>query len=325
MVGSKDYNNPDGGKFNLATAHRQPGSTVKVITYSAALSDGFTAATIVDDSPISFPIPGGPAYTPVDYSGRFMGKVPLRMALANSLNIPAVRTLNQIGIPRMVSLAQNMGVKSWDKPDEYGLSITLGGAEATMLDMATVFGTLAHGGKRTDLNPILSVTDAKGTVLEKNTTAFQPQVVDPAVAFIISDILADNQARSAAFGPNSVLQIPGHTVSVKTGTSDNKRDNWAIGYTDNYVVTVWVGNNDNSPMSQTIASGVTGASPIWSRIMTELLTRHPERKRVVPAEVVQRPCFGRMEYFVKGTENTATCSRFIQVTPTPQPFWQRFR
>jgi 1A family penicillin-binding protein len=325
MVGSKDFNDPNGGKVNLATAHRQPGSTVKVITYSAALSNGFTAATVLDDSPVTFPNPGGAAYTPVNYNGRYMGRVPLRLALANSLNIPAVKTLNQVGIPKMVTFAKNMGVRSWNKPSDYGLSITLGGAEATMLDMATVFGTLASDGKRTDLNPILKITDAKGAVLEEKHTGFQPQVVDPGVTYIISDILADNQSRAAAFGPNSVLVIPGHTVSVKTGTSDNKRDNWTIGYTDNYVVTVWVGNNDNSPMSPTLASGITGAAPIWNRIMTELLAKHPEAKRSIPPGITQRSCFGRMEYFVAGTEASVPCSRFIPVTPTLQPFWRRFR
>jgi 1A family penicillin-binding protein len=325
MVGSKDFHDPNGGNVNLATAHRQPGSTVKVITYSAALTNGLTAASVIDDAPITYPSPGGVPYTPVNYDGKYFGRVPLRFALANSLNIPAVKTLNQIGIPTMVTLAKNMGVTSWGDPEAYGLSVTLGGAEATMLDMATVFGTLAHEGKRTDLNPILSITDSKGSVLEKKQTSYQPQAISRAVSFIISDILADTQTRTAAFGPNSVLNIPGHTVSVKTGTSDNKRDNWTIGYTDNYVVTVWVGNNDNTPMSPTLASGITGAAPIWNRTMTLLLSQHKETKRVPPPDVTQKPCFGRVEYFVLGTEGNAFCSRIIQATPTLPPFWRRFR
>lgn len=325
MVGSKDFDDPNGGKVNLATSYRQPGSTVKAITYSAALGNGFTAATVLEDTPITYQTSGGPAYTPVNYDGRYRGRVPLRFALANSLNIPAVKTLNRIGIPTMVNLAKNMGVKSWNDPSAYGLSITLGGAETTMLDLATAFGTLAHQGRRTDLNPILKITDAKGTLLEEKKQILGPQVVDDAITFIISDILADNQTRAAVFGPNSVLNIPGHTVSVKTGTSDNKRDNWTVGYTNNYVVTVWVGNNDNSPMSPTLASGITGAAPIWSRIMTDLLAKHPEVKPTPPSDLVQRPCFGRMEYFIKGTENSVPCSRFIQGSPTPLPLWQRFR
>lgn len=325
MVGSKDFNDPNGGKVNLATSYRQPGSTVKVITYSAALSNGFTAASVVEDTPVTFPNPGGSPYTPVNYDGRHFGRVPLRFALANSLNIPAVKTLNRIGIPTMVTMAKEMGVSSWSDPDSYGLSVTLGGAETTMLDMATVFGTLADNGKRTDLNPILKITDAKGAVLEQKQQSFKPQVLDDSVAFIISDILSDNQSRATAFGPNSILSIPGHTVSVKTGTSDNKRDNWTIGYTDNRVVTVWVGNNDNSPMSPTLASGITGAAPIWNRIMTGLLKKTPGKKRVIPSDITQRACFGRMEYFVKGTEGSAICSRSPQVSQAPPPIWQRFR
>lgn len=325
MVGSKDYDDPNGGKVNLATSLRQPGSTVKVITYSAALEHGFTAASVLDDSRITFPNPGGEPYTPVNYDGRYRGRIPLRGALANSLNIPAVKTLNQIGIPTMVDLARDMGVRSWNNPDGYGLSVTLGGAEATMLDMATVFGTLSQNGKRVDLNPILKITDAEGSVLEEKKTISKSQVLDESVAFIISDILADNQSRAPTFGTNSILTIPGHTVSVKTGTSDNKRDNWTIGYTDKLVVTVWVGNNDNSPMSPTLASGITGAAPIWNRIMSSLLTKKPEGKRVIPAGITQKACFGRMEYFVRGTENQATCSRSPETTPMPLPIWRRFR
>jgi len=325
MVGSKNFNDPNGGKVNLATAYRQPGSTVKAITYSAALANGFTAATILEDTPVTYQTAGAPAYAPVNYDDRYFGRVPLRFALANSLNIPAVKTLNRIGIPTMVTLAKNMGVTSWGDPNRYGLSVTLGGAETTMLDLTTAFGTLANQGRRIDLNPILKITDAKGTILEEKKPTLGPQVVDASIAYIISDILADTQTRSAAFGSNSVLDIPGHTVSVKTGTSDNKRDNWTIGYTNNYVVTVWVGNNDNSPMSQTLASGITGAAPIWNRIMTELLNKNPEIKPTMPPDVIQRPCFGRMEYFIKGTENSVSCSRFTQVTPAPRPFWRRFR
>ncbi len=325
MVGSKDFNNPNGGKVNLTTAYRQPGSTVKVITYSAALANGFTAASIVDDTPITYPNPGGTPYTPVNYDGTYRGRVPLRFALANSLNIPAVKILQQVGIPTMVTLAQEMGIRSWQDPEAYGLAVTLGGSEATMLEMATVFGTLAHSGKRTDLNPILKISDVKGEIIEEKTNPPQPQVLDERIAFIISDILSDNQSRAAAFGANSILTIPNHTVSVKTGTSDNKRDNWTIGYTDHRVVTVWVGNNDNSPMSPTLASGITGAAPIWNRVMTNLLEKIPEKKRAIPSDIVQRACFGRMEYFIKGTENSVSCSRSREATPTTQPLWQRFR
>lgn len=318
MIGSRDFDDPNGGNVNLATSLRQPGSTVKVITYSAALSHGFTAATILDDSPASFPSGGGTMYTPVNYDGRYRGRLPLRLALANSLNIPAVKTLQQIGIPTVVRLGRDMGIQSWDSQGDYGLSLTLGSAEVTMLDMATVNGTLANQGKRVDINPILKITNYKGDILEEKKEVQGRQILQPGVAFIISDILSDNTARTLAFGHSSPLVIPGHKVSVKTGTSDNKRDNWTNGYTSDYVTIVWVGNNDNTPMSQTLASGITGAAPIWNRIMTLLLSHKPDKPQQLPDDVVARPCNGRIEYFLKGTENTAFCQfKFSTITPSP--------
>lgn len=317
MVGSKDFSDPKDGNVNLTTSLRQPGSSIKVVTYSAALSRGFTVATILDDSPISYSNPGSPVYSPVNYDGRFHGKVPLRIALANSFNIPAVKVLNQIGVPEMVDLGKKMGIKSWTEPDKYGLSITLGAAETTMTDMSTVYGVLANGGVRVDINPIIKITDYKGNVLEEKSFVLNTgqRVLDEGVAFIISSILSDNNARSLEFGINSPLNIKGKTVSVKTGTSDNKRDNWTIGYTPSYLVATWVGNNDNSPMSQDLASGITGAAPIWNKIMTMLLTNTPDVKPNLPMDIVQKPCFGRIEYFIKGTEKSVNCI----FTPAPSP------
>ena len=317
MVGSKDFNDPNGGNVNVTTSLRQPGSSIKPVTYSAALSNGFTAASILDDSPISFPAAVG-TYNPVNYDGKFHGKISLRTALANSLNIPAVKTLQAVGIPTMVHLARDMGVSHWDVDGNYGLSLTLGSAEVTMLDMVTVNGTLANGGKRVDLNPILKITNYKDEVVDDKATIPFRQILQPGVAYIISSILSDNQARSMEFGPNSPLNIPGHTVSVKTGTTDNKRDNWTNGYTPDYVVSVWVGNNDNSPMSQSLASGITGAAPIWNRIISSLLLNKPDIKIPLPDDVVEIPCNGRTEYFLKGTESTANCRQFFYTT-TPKP------
>jgi len=309
MVGSKDFNDPNGGNVNLATSLRQPGSSIKVVTYSAALQHGFTAATILDDTPVTFSNPWE-TYSPVNYDGSFHGKVPLRIALGNSFNIPAVKTLNQIGIPTMVNLGKQMGIQSWGDPSQYGLSITLGGADVTMLDMSRVYGTLANQGKEVDLNPILKITDYKGNVLEQKDNSNIPsnQVIDPGIAFIMGDILADNNARMTEFGPNSPLNIPGHYVSVKTGTTDNKRDNWTDGYTPNFVVVTWVGNNDNSPMSQALASGITGAAPIWNKIMTNLVNSKPNNPPTPPSDVVQKSCYGHNEYFISGTENSVSCS-----------------
>ncbi len=332
MVGSKDFQEPKSGNVNGTIALRQPGSSIKVVTYSAALSQGFTAATILDDSPVSYPSGSG-VYAPVNYDGKFHGKIPLRIALANSFNVPAVRTLNQISIPTMVNLGKKMGVKSWKDASEYGLAITLGSGEVTMLDMATVYGTLANQGVRVDVNPVLQITDSKGNVLEEKTapkkdittsliqTITGQKVLDAGVAYIISSILSDNNARSLEFGANSPLNISGKTVSVKTGTTDNKRDNWTIGYTPSYLTAVWVGNHDNSPMSQQLASGITGAAPIWNKIMRNLLANTPDEPQPIPDNIVQKPCLGRIEYFVKGTENSVNCAYIPtpSVSPSPNP------
>lgn len=169
-----------------------------------------------------------------------------------------------------------------------------------------------------DLNPILKVVDGQGSILEEKR-AIERKVLDEGIAFIISDILADNLARAWEFGTNSPLNIVGHRVSVKTGTSDNKRDNWTIGYTPSYLVAVWVGNNDNSPMSQNLASGITGAAPIWNKIMTSLLANTLEKRVKMPVNVVQKDCLGRKEYFIKGTENSINCNPLPTWTPTPNP------
>lgn len=318
MVGSRDFNDPNGGNVNLVTSMRQPGSSIKVVTYSAALTHGFTAASILEDTPERFVVSDTETYTPVNYDGTYHGRVTLRTALANSLNLPAVKVLKQVSIPSMVTLAENMGVSHWGDPKNYGLSVTLGSAEVTMLDMATVNATLANQGVRIDINPILKITNATGAILEQKRQVPGVRVLAKGVAYIISNILADNQARSMEFGPSSPLNIPGHTVSVKTGTSDNKRDNWTNGYTNNAVVVVWVGNNDNSPMSPSLASGITGAAPIWHRIMSLLLTKTPEKPFPMPDDVIQTNCFGRNEYFLKGTENSAFCGPQLMPTTSGQ-------
>ncbi len=315
MVGSKSFSDTNGGNVNITTALRQPGSAIKVVTYAAALTNGFTSASILDDSPVTYQTAGSPPYKPVNYNGQFFGRMPLRLALANSLNIPAVKVLNQISIPTMVKLGIEMGINNWNETKQYGLSITLGGAEVSMLDLTTIYATLANKGTRIDLNPLIKVTDDKEHVLFVKKEPKGEKVLPKGLAFILSHILADNNARTLVFGINSPLVIPNHTVSVKTGTSDNKRDNWTVGYTDNYVVTAWVGNNDNSPMSQELASGITGAAPIWNKIMTQLLEKHHEQPLTPPGDIVVKPCFGKTEYFLKGTEDNAYCS----YPPTPTP------
>ena len=319
MVGSANYNDQDGGNVNLTTALRQPGSSIKVATYATALSDGFTAASILDDSPVTYNIPGSTPYSPVNYDGKFHGKVPLRLAFANSFNVPAVKTLQKVGIANMVNTAKKMGITTWGDPSDYGLSITLGAAEVKMTDMATLYATVANLGKRVDLDPILKVSNFDNSINYQKQEELPDLVLDPGIAYIISNILADNNARSLEFGLNSPLNIPNHTVSVKTGTSDNKRDNWTIGFTPQYLVAVWVGNNDNSPMSQTLASGITGAAPIWNKIMSLLLANVSNVPEQMPNDVVMKKCQGRNEYFIIGTENTPDCNFIATPSATVTP------
>jgi penicillin-binding protein 1C len=322
MVGSKNYfDTAADGNVNVTTSLRQPGSSIKVVNYAAALENGFTAATILDDSPVVYQTPGSPPYAPVNYDGKFHGLVPLRYAFANSYNVPAVKTLTKIGVATMVEKGRAMGIESWTDPSLYGLSLTLGGGDVTMLDMARVFGTLANGGQMTSLRPILEVTDYSGHVLEKYTKESGIQAVKAGVAWIISNILSDNTARTSAFGPNSSLVIAGRSVSVKTGTTDSKRDNWTIGYTPSLLTAVWVGNNNNSPMDPQLTSGITGAAPIWHDIMTEFLKDKPDEVAAMPDSVISIPCyFNRPEYFIKGTEPAGgRCAPIPTPSPTPTP------
>lgn len=322
MVGSRDYfDTTKDGNVNVTTSLRPPGSSIKVVNYAAALEDGFTPATILDDSPIAYNTPGSPPYVPVNYDGRFHGAVPLRYALGNSYNIPAVKTLARIGVKTMIDKGRRMGITSWEDESRFGLSLTLGGGDVTMLDMAKVFGTLANLGMRTELTPILEITDFTGRVIERNDRPKRVDAVKPEVAWILGDILSDNTARTNAFGPSSSLVIPGKTVSVKTGTSNDKRDNWTIGYTPSYVVVVWVGNNNNSPMHPTLTSGVTGAAPIWHDIMVDLLKNKLSEPLPRPSGIVEIPCyFGRTEFFIKGTEpSSGRCAPLPTQTPSPIP------
>lgn len=321
MVGSMDYFYQPWGAFNVTTANRQPGSSIKPIMYSLALQKDYTAATIIDDSPVIFKIPGSNPYQPINYDSKFHGKIPLRYALANSYNVPAVKVLNTIGVDSFIDFAQKLGIDTWMDRSRYGLSLTLGGGEVKMTDMAEAFGTLANSGYKLPLSYYLKIENKQGEMI-KELRPFKIREMDQGVSFIISDILADNFARAWAFGPSSALEIPGYKVAVKTGTTDSKKDNWTIGYTPDFLVTVWVGNNNNSPMDPYLSSGITGAAPIWNRMMNYLLKNYSDGSRWYskPDNVVEKTCFfGRKEYFIKGTENKDRCSQEALATPTPKP------
>lgn len=342
MVGSTNYfDTQHDGQVNITIRPRQPGSSIKPINYAVALGNGFTPATIIPDTPICYSLPGQRPYCPKNYDNTYHGPVTLRQALANSFNIPAVKTLSQIGVSAMVAKGREMGITTWDDSSRFGLSLTLGGGEVKMVDMAVAYGTFANMGYRVNLNPILEVKNYQGKILEqinckslknaklspvepvsadtKLTTCNGERVLDPRVAYQITDILSDNTARSRAFGTNSVLNIPNQQVAVKTGTTNSLRDNWTFGYTSDYLVATWVGNNDNSPMSY-IASGITGASPIWQKIILSLLDQNQPHAFVPPTNLTKvkvctltgtlacNGCPSQEEYFLAGTEPKSHCS-----------------
>lgn len=326
MVGSKDFFDTErDGQVNIVVQPRQPGSAIKPITYALALSRGLTPSALIDDAPICFVIKGQPNYCPKNYDGRFHGSVTLRTALASSYNIPAIKLLNTYGVNNMVELAKTLGITTWDDSSRFGLSLTLGGGEITMLDLASVYSVFASGGTKIPFTPLISVTDSRGVSLTGDLAAIQVgtlkvegdspkyrEVLSPAVAYQINSILSDPLARAPAFGSNSILNLPGKNVAVKTGTTNNLRDNWTFGYTQNLLVATWVGNNDNTPMSS-VASGITGASPIWARTMARLLKELPPAEFVAPKSLVKVnvSCTGnpKYEYFVEGTAPKPNCNQ----------------
>lgn len=279
MVGSKDYFATDeDGKVNVTLSQRQPGSSIKPLNYALAIKDlKITPATAFADVPSCFKVLGQPDYCPVNYDGTYHGLVQTRFALGNSYNIPAVKILAINGLENFISFATQMGLTTLTDPKDYGLSATLGGLLVRPYDMAVAFGVFANQGIEMPLVAVTKVTDWKGNTLEEydptqnNLTG--NRILEPAVTFLISHILYDNNARSAAFGSSSYLNVSGHPeVSVKTGTTNDRRDNWTVGYTADAVVVAWVGNNDNTPMSGAV-SGVSGASPIWNKIMKVVLDK----------------------------------------------------
>jgi 1A family penicillin-binding protein len=301
MVGSKNYWDPVNGNFNVTTALRQPGSSIKPITYATAFKQGFSPGSTLLDTPISFRN-FWENYTPVNYDGRFRGPVTIRTALGSSLNVPAVKLLSIVGIPDMLKTAHDLGITTLNDPNRYGLSLTLGGGEVKMIDMMTVYGTFSQLGTKYPAQDILYITDSKGNTLENNSHPIGETVLQPSIAYLISDILSDNKARTPAFGPNSLLVIPGHQVAVKTGTTDSKRDNWTFGYTPEFVVGVWVGNNDNTPMNPQLTSGVTGASPIWNRLISEVLRNRPSLAFEKPSDVIIGNVDGHKDLIVSGIQ-----------------------
>lgn len=329
MVGSRDFFATEAaglkkekvsfeGQFNVAVQGlRQPGSSIKPVTYATALEKGYSAATVIMDTKTVFPNQGEKDYIPENYDRKFHGPLQLRLAIGSSINLAAVKLLAMVGIRSMLTTANNLGLTtlapSAENIKRFGLSVTLGGGEVRLIDMASSFCAFANTGYRVEPIAILKVTDPKGNVLFEQRDSGKRRVLREEVAFIISDILSDNTARLITFGENSYLNVSGKTIAVKTGTTDDRRDNWTIGWTPSVLVGAWVGNNDNSPMRE-VASGVTGAAPIWRRIILEALKGKPNEDFEKPGNVTYLtidayggglPVDGRQtraEYFIKGTE-----------------------
>lgn len=313
MVGSKDYFDiKNGGNVNVTTRLRQPGSSIKVVNYALGLSNGLTLASTIDDSPITFNVQGLPPYTPKNYDNTYRGKITVRSALAESRNIPAVKLLASQGVSNMIDLGEKMGITTWSDRSRFGLSLTLGGGETKLIDLARVYGTIANYGKSEPLKEILGIKNLNGKEIYNydETSYDNREVIDPRVSFLLINVLKDNVARAPAFGQNSMLTISNHPeVAVKTGTSNDLKDNLTIGFNQNYLVAVWVGNNDASPMSR-IASGITGAAPIWNMIMTSLLKNMESKEWNIPEGLIYKECYSRYEWFLE--EKQINCPKIIE-------------
>ena len=363
MVGSPDYFDvATSGAVNAALAQRQPGSAIKPLTFALALDPQaaakagrtpWTAATIIPDIRTSFVTSEGKPYVPNNYDRRYHGPVTLRTALANSYNIPAVRTLDAVGVEKLIDLARGFGIP-WQRDiaagegqaARYGLSLTLGGGEVRLIDLAGAYAIFANGGHHVEPYAIERVTTLDGEEIWSHETGASggnpdrapapPRMLDERVAFLITDILSDDVARQPAFGQGSALNI-GRPAAAKTGTTTDWRDNWTVGYTPEVVTGVWVGNADNTPMKN--VSGITGAAPIWHDFMTTVLRTQPSADFTVPNGVIeleicadsgllpgeissaeqQVPCpQRRREWFIEGTEPTRIDLEHLSVLVDPQ-------
>lgn len=318
MVGSRDYFDEEiPGAFNITTAHRQPGSAFKPIVYATALEKGYTPETVVFDLKTQFSTACGaanhsnqaPCYSPSNYDNNFRGPVTFREALAQSLNIPAVKVLYLAGIDAALDTAKDLGIKSLTNKERYGLTLVLGGGEVSLLDLTESYSVFANEGKKTDIASVLRVENPSGEILEEYSQfeSTPKQAIPKQVALQISDMLSDNAARTPAFGPNSDLYFPGVDVASKTGTTNDFRDAWIVGYTPEIAVGAWAGNNDNSPMEKRVAGFVV--APMWNEFMQEALKKVDQTNFEEPVrENVEKPILrgvwrGGQTFFIDSLTN----------------------
>lgn len=318
LVGSPDYfDAQNGGAINMALSPRQPGSALKPLVYAAALTPGapgggWTAATMLLDVSTSFVTHEGQAYVPANYDLQEHGPVLAREALASSLNIPAVLALEHIGLENFFAFAKKLGISTLGDPQNYDLSLSLGGGEVRLLDLAGAYAALANGGYLVAPQILIDVRSASGEVVYTSPAPEEARVIDARVAWLISDILSDNDARRLGFGPTSLLRID-RPAAVKTGTTSNFHDNWTVGYTPELVVGVWSGNTSYESMRG--VNGLSGAGPIWHQFMRAALAGRPAQPFERPAGLAQaRVCaltgllpgkrcpYTRSEWFIDGTQ-----------------------
>lgn len=322
LVGSKDWHNDDYGKVNVATSLRQPGSSFKPIVYLSALEKGtITPASILNDVPTTF----GKNYKPENYDKRFRGRVTVRRSLSNSLNVPTVEVQKKVGVPATLDMAKRLGISTLGNFSPNDLSLSLGAGEAQLLEMTGAYATLANQGKYA--KPVL----IKKIISKEQVSIFEydhktTQVIDPKPVFLLTSILSDNTARKEVFGDSLTISRP---AAAKTGTSQDYKDSWTIGYTPSLAIGVWVGNNDGHPMNK--VAGSLGAAPIWRNLMEDFSNGTPVKEFSPPPGLVQvdvcRSQGLRMprgytfsdsikEYFIEGSEPTRYC--FLP-TPSPSP------
>ena len=288
MVGSRDYFNIEReGNFNVALAKRQPGSAFKPFVYAAAFEAGFTPDTVVFDVPTQFSTQCDPfgkplygtdtkvCYMPENYDGEYRGPISLRNALAQSINIPAVKMLYLVGLDHAIEFAERVGITTLQSKERYGLTLVLGGGEVSLIDMTSAYGVFANDGVREPYNGILRIDDASGSVVFEHEKK-EIRAVNPEIARKISDILSDNDARAPAFGAHSYLHFSDHQVAVKTGTTNDYRDAWIVGYTPSLVVGAWAGNNNNSLMEKRVAGFIV--APLWNAFLTKILPAFPQER-----------------------------------------------
>ncbi|MHB1316905.1 MAG: transglycosylase domain-containing protein [Minisyncoccota bacterium] len=289
MVGSRDYfDKTIDGQYNIATAQRQPGSTFKPFIYAEAFNKGYTPETVLFNTETQFSTAcrvddmssKAPCYSPKNYNAKYPGPVALRDALASSMNVPAVKLLYLVGVKNAINLATMMGITSLGKADQYGLTLVLGGGEVSLLDMTSAYGVFANDGVRVPYASILKIEDSKGVVMEEYTPK-SSQVLAPESARNISSILSDNVARAPLFGSNSLVYFGGRDVAAKTGTTNDNKDAWLIGYTPSVVVGAWAGNNENTAM---VGMSGTIIAPMWRALMDEVLKKLPNESFIDPVK-----------------------------------------